>query len=62
MKKRNNINNRERRLIRLTFEKPSNGGVEKREVVLTGYDGLVLITLAVLVVFVVLVLVGTKIF
>ncbi len=54
--------NNEYRLIKITYEKPVNGGVEKREIILTGYHGLVLITMTILITGMVLVLSGVKIF
>lgn len=50
------------KLIRITYEKPVNGGIEKREIILTGYHGAVLILLAVLTSAMILLLSGVKIF
>lgn len=52
----------QQKLIRITYEKPVNGGIEKREIILTGYHGIVLITLTLIVAVTVLFLTGTKIF
>jgi hypothetical protein len=50
------------KLIRITFEKPVNGGIEKKEIILTGYGGVVLISLALLVAVTLLVLFGVKLY
>lgn len=52
----------QQRLIKISYQKPVNGGMEKREIILTGYDGLVLIILAVLATAGMLILLGTKFF
>ena len=54
--------NQEQRLIRITYQKPTKDGIAKREIVLTGYHGLVIITLAVLAISTILILSGTEIF
>lgn len=58
-----NINNSlQQKLIRFTYEKPVNGGIEKREFVLTGYHGMVLVILAVLAAGTLLIMTGTEFF
>lgn len=57
-----NNDNKNSRWVRISYEKQVKGDLIKREIILTGYHGMVLITLTLLVSSIILLLSGVKFF